>query len=156
MQRKPAPLNLHFLLGHGGDKYIVGGILLRRTEGWQVAGQQLTYLEERKQDKEELAIGEARGDLSEISAKVASLDVRGSALLRNKIDGLVVPLACIVNYFGIRFEAISLIPVSLNSLAYGSDTEGLLVETRDYEAEIMAEKIGSLLNLKPHVITEKS
>lgn len=43
-------------------------------------------------------------NITEISGKIASLDVRNLTLLRNKIENLVVPLACIVDYFGLRFE----------------------------------------------------
>jgi hypothetical protein len=78
------------------------------------------------------------GDLNEISSKLAALDVRNGSLLRNKIKNLVVPLSCCVDYFGLRFEALSLPPVSINSLAYGSDTNGLLVKTDDRQAEEMA------------------
>ena len=39
-------------------------------------------------------------DLSEISAKLAALDVRNMSLLRNKFENLIVPLSCIVDYFG--------------------------------------------------------
>jgi hypothetical protein len=43
-------------------------------------------------------------NLTEISGKIASLDVRNMALLRNKIENLIVPLACIVDYYGLKFE----------------------------------------------------
>ena len=39
-------------------------------------------------------------DLGEISAKLAAFNVRNAAILRNKIENLVVPLSCIVDYFG--------------------------------------------------------
>ena len=80
--------------------------------------------------------------------------MRNSSLLRNKVENLVVPLCCIVDYFGLRFEAMSIIPASINSLAYGSDTNGLLFKDDDREAEQMAMEIGRLLNLKPHTIRE--
>ena len=38
-KRNPTPLNLHNLLGDGGEKYMVGGIFLRKAEGWTVMGQ---------------------------------------------------------------------------------------------------------------------
>ena len=44
-KRSPAPLNLHNVLGDGGDKYVVGGIFLRRAQGWTVAGQQFSRFE---------------------------------------------------------------------------------------------------------------
>jgi hypothetical protein len=62
---------------------------------------------------------------------VASLDVRNLAILRNRVDNLVVPLACLIDYYGIRFETQSLAPISINSLVYGSDTDGLLFNDDD-------------------------
>ncbi len=55
------------------------------------------------------AIGSSGGaatdsNLLEISGKIAALDVRNLATLRNRIARLVVPLACIVDYYGLRFE----------------------------------------------------
>ena len=76
--------------------------------------------------------------------------------MRNKVENLVVPLSCIVDYFGQRFHCQSLIPVSTNSLVYGSDTDGLVFKCDDREAEQMAKQIGSLLNLKPHMIREQA
>jgi len=60
------------------------------------------------------------------------------ALLRNRIENLVVPLACVVDYYGLKFEIQSLTPISINSLAYGSDLDGLLITDEDPEAEKMA------------------
>lgn len=49
-----------------------------------------------------------------------------------------------------------MIPASINSLVYGSDTDGLVFRNEDPEAEKMAMKIASVLNLRPHVIRERS
>ena len=93
-------------------------------------------------------------NLSEISGKIASLDVRNLALLRNKKARLIVPLACLVDYYGLRFETQSLAPLSINSLAYGSDTNGVLFQDYDQDAEYMAHEIADLLNIKPHFLEE--
>lgn len=71
------------------------------------------------------------------------------------MPNLIVPLACVVDYYGIRFETQSLCPISLNSLVYGSDTDGLLFENNDQNAELMAQKLGEKLNLAPHNIEER-
>ena len=42
--------------------------------------------------------------VNEVSAKLASLDVRSLALLRHRVPNLVVPLACFVDYYGLTFE----------------------------------------------------
>lgn len=74
---------------------------------------------------------DASSNMTEVAGKVASLDVRNLALLRNRVERLVVPLACLVDYYGLRFEAQSLAPLSINSLAYGSDTNGVLFQDFD-------------------------
>lgn len=82
--------------------------------------------------------GESGSALVQISGKIASLDVRNLALLRNRLDRLIVPLACVVDYYGLKFETQSLAPISINSLVYGSDLDGLLFNDDDAEAEHMA------------------
>jgi hypothetical protein len=82
--------------------------------------------------------GDAGSNLSEISGKIASLEVRNMAALRNRLMRLVVPLACYVDYYGLRFECQSLAPLSINSLVYGSDTNGLTFISKDEHAEMMA------------------
>ena len=74
--------------------------------------------------------------------------MRNASLLRNKIENLVVPLMCIVDYFGQRFVAMSPIPASINSLVYGSDTDGLVFRNDRGEAEQMAIQIAKVLNLR--------
>ena len=71
-------------------------------------------------------------------AKIACLDVRALAILRHRIPSLVVPLACVVDYYGIVFEVISPAALSLNSLVYGSDTEGALYKNDIFDAEKIA------------------
>ena len=43
-------------------------------------------------------------DVNQVVAKLAKMDVKTLAMLRNKIDGLIIPMCCIVDYFGIVFE----------------------------------------------------
>ena len=83
------------------------------------------------------------------SSKLAALNVKSLQILRNKFENLVVPLACVVDYYGIRFEVQSFVSISSNSLVYGSDNEGLTFN--QLEAVDLAKEIGSKLNLKPHV-----
>ena len=45
IKRNPTPLNLFNLLGDEGEKYVSGGIYVRRAQGWQVAGQQFSTYE---------------------------------------------------------------------------------------------------------------
>jgi hypothetical protein len=157
VKKNPTPLNLYNLYGDDGDKYVVGGILIRRAKDWTICGQPFTEASR----MHTTAIGSSGGaatdsNLLEISGKIAALDVRNLATLRNRIARLVVPLACIVDYYGLRFECQSLAPLSINSLVYGSDNNGLTFTNKDEHAEIMARQIASLLNLKPHYIEEQA
>ena len=88
-------------MGVGGDKYVCGGIFLRRARGWNVNGQQFENYE-MQESKSPLGM-EVTADIAELNGKLAALEVRNYSLMRNKIRGLVVPLACIVDYFGQRF-----------------------------------------------------
>jgi hypothetical protein len=42
VKKNPTPLNLFNLYGDDGDKYIVGGILVRRAKGWTICGSSLS------------------------------------------------------------------------------------------------------------------
>lgn len=155
VKKGPTPLNLFNLYGDDGDKYIIGGILIRRAKDWTICGQPFTEAG-RLHTTAIGSTGDSGSNLSEISAKVASLDARNLALLRNRVARLVVPLASIVDYYGMRFECQSLAPLSINSLVYGSDVNGLTFTNKDEHAEMMAKQIASLLNLKPHYVEEQA
>lgn len=71
------------------------------------------------------------------------------------MPNLIVPLGAVVDYYGIRFEVQSLCPISINSLVYGSDTDGMLFENSDKKVENMAIRLGLKLNLAPHNIEER-
>lgn len=133
VKKNPTPLNLFNLYGDDGDKYVVGGIMLRRAKGWTICGHTFSEFQNMATT---VAVGANQeggtsANITEISGKIASLDVRNLALMRNKLENLIVPLACIVDYYGIKFETQSLVPLSINSLVYGSDTDGLLFSDED-------------------------
>lgn len=154
IKKNPTPLNLFNLYGDEGDKFVIGGILIRRAKDWTICGHAFT--EANKMHTTAIGPGGDAGstNLLEISGKIASLDVRNMAVMRNRLPRLVVPLASLVDYYGIKFECQSLAPLSINSLVYGSDTNGLTFTNRDAHGEAMARQIGVLLNLKPHYIEE--
>lgn len=154
VKKNPTPLNLFNLYGDDGDKFVVGGILVRRAKDWMICGQPFT--EAAKLHTTAIGNNQDAGgsNLSEISGKVASLDVRNMAIMRNRLPRLVVPLASIVDYYGLKFECQSLAPISINSLVYGSDTNGLTFVNKDAHAEAMAHQIAVLLNLKAHYVEE--
>ncbi len=130
VKKNPTPLNLFNLYGDDGDKYVIGGIFIRRVKGWTVCNQNFEDMPLMSTEKDENA--QIQTSTTESLHKIASLDVRNLSLLRGRIENLVVPLACVVDYYGNRFETQSLLPISINSIAYGSDTDGLVFH--DYDA----------------------
>jgi len=38
IKKNPTPLNLFNLYGDDGDKFVVGGILIRRAKDWTICG----------------------------------------------------------------------------------------------------------------------
>ena len=68
----------------------------------------------------------------------------------------MIPLACIVDYYGIYFEVQTPSPLTLNTLVYGSDSEGLLFKNDDAESEQLAKDIAETFNLQPYTIKEKA
>lgn len=87
-------LNLLNLGGDGGERFLVGGVYVRRAQDWLIANKHLST-----------EMAGSNVNFNKIVTKLASLDVRALALLRFRIPKLVVPLACVVNYYGIVFEA---------------------------------------------------
>ena len=73
VHKNPPPLNLFNLYGDDGEKFIAGGILIRRAKGWTICG--TTGSDEPTAKVESESSGEA-------SAKIAGLNVRNLALLR--------------------------------------------------------------------------
>ena len=111
--------------------------MIRRAKDWTICGQPFT--EANKMHTTAIGTnGDAGSNMLEIAGKVASLDVRNMAIMRNRLPRLVVPLATLVDYYGIKFECQSLAPLSINSLVYGSDTNGLTFTNRDAHGEAMA------------------
>jgi hypothetical protein len=87
------------LYGDGGEKFMAGGLFLRRAKNWMIAGKQLA------DDQPQVIKGQA-GSAVDVNAtvnKIASLEVRALSLLRLRLPKLIIPLACVVDYFGIVF-----------------------------------------------------
>ena len=106
------------MYGDDGEKYSSGGILIRKAKDWFVQTQ--TF--------------EGHSTCS----KLARMNIQNLSFLRNKFPGVLVPLGCMIDYFGIRYECQSLCPITLNSLIYGTDNEGITIENYDLEAENLA------------------
>jgi len=73
VQKNPTPLNLFNLYGDDGDKFIIGGLMIRKARGWTICGSQASG------DNSKQAATSAS---NEVQGKIAALNVRNLALLR--------------------------------------------------------------------------
>jgi len=136
LNKQVDPVHMQELYGMGGDKYVVGGVLLRRAQEWEILQQ---------------STGE--GDAA---FKVAGHELKGlQALASVAPPAAVVPLCCVVDCYGVRFLAMSVVPISRGSVAYGSVTDGLVIHTQDELAVETFSCIADSLNLKRHRAVER-
>ena len=124
---KIQPVNIDNIYGKGGTKWIMGGIIIRECKDWLLAC-------------------ESVGD-GDIAYKVADNELKGLNLLRGKIDYLELPMAGIVDYYGVRFLAQSLTLLAKTSLVYGSNTEGIIIYSEGEGVEI-ANQVSSIANIR--------
>ncbi len=86
------------------------------------------------------------------ATKVAGHELKGLlAVLNAKITGLSVPLMTLVDYMGFRLIAMSILPISRQTIVYGSSDCGQTIHTNAAPAAVAALKLlARRLNLKPH------
>lgn len=68
----------------------------------------------------------------------------------------VFPLMCTLDYFGHRVLATSVLPISGDTLVYGSADGGETVHTDMAEVNVWMAQASDYLNIKPHAIVEQS
>lgn len=131
------PSFCHELFGCGGDKYFVGGILVRRAAKWEVLGE---------------SVGE--GDSA---FKAAGLELKALSHLRAaKLKKAVVPPACVVDHLGHRFLCVGAADLTHMSLVYGSSNDALtVVRGMHADAEVAAKEIADAMNVKAHDVVER-
>jgi hypothetical protein len=88
-------LNLLNLAGDGGEKFMAGGLSARRAKDWLICGKNLT---------DEMPMGGSTINVNQVVAKLATHNARALALLRFRIPNLLIPLSCVIDYYGIVFE----------------------------------------------------
>lgn len=103
--------------------------MVRRAKDWLVANKNLS---------DEVPMAGANLNVNRVVEKLATFDVRAMSLLRFRIPNLLIPLSCVIDYYGIFFEVQSPIPLTQTSLIYGSDTNGLLFKNDDPDGVKMA------------------
>ena len=83
--------------------------------------------------------------------KAASHDLKGLMNYYHcAIADLHVPLMAYIDYRGFRLTAISVLPLSAGSLAYGSNDVGRTVHSSNARLNDMMQEAGRILNLKGH------
>ncbi len=112
----------------GGEKYIINGIFFKIARDVR---------------------GIYGGD--EFSMKSCSLERTGNlAYLSLSLPKLRVPLSTLIDYLGYRVLATSLLPLSTNSLVYGSPDGGDTVLFKSPTCNALMREAGRRLNLKGH------
>jgi hypothetical protein len=113
--------------GKGGKKYMGGGLVVRECKNW-------------------MAITKDMGE-GEIVYKLACNEERAFDCVRGELEGVEVPLTCLVVYHGVGYFVQSLCPINKRSIVYGSNTEGIELVTEE-EGKVVAELIGRFFNIK--------
>jgi hypothetical protein len=132
-QWKINPIYLDNLHGKGGKKFVAGGMIIRECRDWMLLTKDL---------------GEG-----ELAYKIACNEHRAFNLIRGTLEGIEVPLSCIIVYNGISFFVQSLCPITKRSLVYGSNTEGIEIVDEE-EGKIVAETIGRFFNIKEVILLD--
>eukprot|EP00698_Gefionella_okellyi_P008753 TRINITY_DN2189_c0_g1_i3.p1 TRINITY_DN2189_c0_g1~~TRINITY_DN2189_c0_g1_i3.p1 ORF type:complete len:714 (-),score=144.48 TRINITY_DN2189_c0_g1_i3:1496-3637(-) len=90
----------------------------------------------------------------EFAMKAASHELKGViAFAASKIVGLYIPLMCVVDYYGFRMVATSVLPLSgRNSLVYGSCDGGVTVEDKNPEVAFAMRSAAKIFNIKAHCV----
>ncbi|KAL7718968.1 Clu domain-containing protein [Entamoeba marina] len=68
-----------------------------------------------------------------------------------QVDGISLPLTVVIDYCGIRLFAISVLPINIESLRYGSRGFGT-IHTDDTTLNELMKSVATTLNIKGHVI----
>jgi hypothetical protein len=86
------------------------------------------------------------------AAKAADNELRGLTALFNTADSRICyPLMALIDFLGVRLIAMSLLPLSPSTLAYGTADGGVTVHNDNEELASLIEEAASRLNLVPHV-----
>jgi hypothetical protein len=67
-----------------------------------------------------------------------------------QIEGLSLPFMALVDYRGFRLIAISLLPITLKTIVYGSSDGGNTIHDEDDNMRVMMKKAADILNIKEH------
>eukprot|EP01130_Rhizamoeba_saxonica_P014986 TRINITY_DN662_c1_g2_i2.p2 TRINITY_DN662_c1_g2~~TRINITY_DN662_c1_g2_i2.p2 ORF type:complete len:506 (-),score=103.86 TRINITY_DN662_c1_g2_i2:2144-3661(-) len=111
----------------GGQKYIIQGILFK------------------------LANEDDMYNKVKHSMKVASHELKGLMSYYCSTEDLKFPLMSVIDYRGWRVVAISLLPISNETLVYGSSDAGATIHKKDEQMNNIMRKSGQVMNIIPHI-----
>lgn len=117
----------------GGEKYLFNGILFKFAVDWKDIYTSDMY-----------------------AMKSASHELKGLELffemasLSPALEKIKVPLMTIIDYLGFRLIALSLLPINHETIVYGSNDSGIVVNAQSPYDKIM-EDVGNQMNLSMHV-----
>ncbi|EFA80740.1 hypothetical protein PPL_06326 [Heterostelium album PN500] len=126
----------------GGDKYICQNILFKFAYDQKINDQWLYGGNFPSEYGASKAAGNELRGLSYFFQNLMDYD------LVNKIS---VPLMCIIDYYGYRLVAISLLPINKETLIYGSCDGGHNVHSDIQEVNDIMEKVAKGMNLRGHL-----
>lgn len=97
------------------------------------------------------AFGVYGGD--EFAAKAAAHELNGlKAYFRAHIEGLYFPFMTLMDYRGFRLIATTRLPLSKNSLVYGSADGGITIRKDDATLNTLMARAAKILNIKEHTV----
>lgn len=133
---KLEPQEIKYLYGLSGKKYVMGGLLIREVDSVVFGGRLYKKPEQ--------------------ISRFLEHKIQMMNYIRNNQETLVVPLMCVLEYYGICFLVYSISAINYDTLVYGSFTEGLLLENLIDENKGVLVQLGKQLNIAKHGVTERA
>ena len=139
----------------GGAKYVVGGIVFKFALDSII---RLTPSTAPSLPPSELWMyGGYAGPSDAGAIKAAGLELlHFDHVIAQQVHGISTPLVCLVDYQGYRLMAITVLPISSETLRYGSNDGGKVVHQDDPQVTAHMDKLFKIYHLKPHVISASS
>ena len=131
--------SMYHLYGGYSNKWIVGGMIVRRGSEMSVWGEEVEEM------------GTWR--------KVASRYVKNMQYIQRVVAGLggiksklFVPMCCLVDCYGERYIVESLSPIGTDTLVLGTFTNGINIQSGEHDEEVrsVGRVLGEALNIAPH------
>ncbi|KYQ96645.1 hypothetical protein DLAC_03928 [Tieghemostelium lacteum] len=140
------PINIGGIAG--GEKYICQNILFKFAYDQQIS--EGIWLYGGNYPSEVGASKQAGNELK-------SLSTFFQHTVDNQLADLInLPLMCIIDYYGYRVTAMSLLPINKTTLVYGSSDGGSTVRQDRVEINEAMERLGRSMNLQAHFVGQST